>query len=337
LEPDVAKIVFVRDYEIGNSSLARIVDEAGHLVVISAPGTNFTVKLPPGEHAFYSCAGGDTDALKATLRAGAVYGVVVKRNGWNVDKNYLLAARSALPDWFGETKPLGALLPGLPDKVADAACSERGAQIMQAYRGAELEERLLHEGDAVAPRQAVAAIAVATPQAPTPPPPSEAPKTEAGVCTERCDAAGDRCAARCTNDLLATHGPVTDAYYQCQEACSSRNDECDAQCRRSGVANQANAVNQAAPGNQAGQENQADQAPSGGQEGAGAGTSAPGGGSASVGAAPGTSSAPGGKNVCGERYVSDAMGNCVLRNQCDPGWHVCPPQAHSARVCCPNK
>ncbi len=70
-EPGVAKVIFVRDHESGDSTLARIVDDHGTLLVVSAPGTNFPVRFPPGPHTFYSCAGEDTQALKVPLSAQA--------------------------------------------------------------------------------------------------------------------------------------------------------------------------------------------------------------------------------------------------------------------------
>jgi len=53
--------------------------------------------------------------------------------------------------------------------------------------------------------------------------------------------------------------------------------------------------------------------------------------------APSPATTPPGGNVCGERYAPDANGYCVLKSQCEAGWHVCPVQAHEARVCCPDR
>ncbi|HTA94017.1 MAG TPA: hypothetical protein VK745_30775, partial [Polyangiaceae bacterium] len=169
-EPGVAKVLFVRDSEFGDSTLARIVDERGRLLVISAPGTSFTATLAPGEHTFVSCAGDDTtEALKASLRGGAVYAVIVDRDFGNVSRNYLFPVRTTLPGWVRETRPLGPVTPNLLDNVTDAACVEKGTRMMKGYGGEELMKRVLKEVDLVAPSQVGGvggAVVAATPGSP---------------------------------------------------------------------------------------------------------------------------------------------------------------------------
>jgi hypothetical protein len=96
-ERGLAKVVFARDAESGDSTLTTIVDEDGKLLLFAEPASHFVVTLSPGEHTFYSCAGKNTHALKANLAAGAVYAVEVKRNFWDVAENYLYAFRGGLP------------------------------------------------------------------------------------------------------------------------------------------------------------------------------------------------------------------------------------------------
>ncbi len=155
--------------------------------------------------------------------------MIVERNFWSVGQNYLFAARAELPDWVSGTKALGPLPPGLSDKAADVACVASGNHAMTSYAGDDLAKRLLREDDAFAPRSA-GALARPVPRTQGDAP-SDTPKNPAQACSDRCDVVGDRCATNCTNDLLATHAPVTDVFYQCQDACSARNERCTDQCR----------------------------------------------------------------------------------------------------------